>query len=57
MHYGQRNVDLQNLVQTIQINIAKEMEDLQHQIYLLKEGNCLNFKSIEKEGKEIGEHN
>ena len=47
MHYLQRNQDVQNMMTTMQLNLMNETGDIQHQMHLLRESNCLAFKNIQ----------
>lgn len=37
------------------MNIGVETNDIQHQIHLLREGNCLTFRAIQSERTKVEE--
>lgn len=38
------------------MNLAAELSDIEHQIHLLREGNCLVFKNIQTEMVKANEY-
>lgn len=45
-HYCGRTSDIKKLIETITINTNEEINDVNHQSFLVKESNCLIVKQI-----------
>lgn len=45
-HYCCRTSDIKKLIETITINTNEEINDVNHQSFLVKESNCLIVKQI-----------
>ena len=43
-HHSLRTSDIKKLIQTISINASEEFNDINHETFLLKEGNCAIVK-------------
>lgn len=54
-HYSARTSDIKKIIETISINTNEEINDVNHQSFLLKESNCILVKKIEEQMKKIHE--
>ena len=52
-HYSARTGDIKNIIQTISINTNEEINDVNHQSFLLKESNCILVKNIEEQMRKM----
>ena len=52
-HYSARTGDIKNIIQTISINTNEEINDVNHQSFLLKESNCILVKNIEEQMRNM----
>jgi len=54
-HYSARTSDIKKIIETISINTNEEINDVNHQSFLLKESNCILVKKIEEQMKKMHE--
>jgi hypothetical protein len=47
-HYSARTSDIKKIIETISINTNEEINDVNHQSFLLRESNCILVKKIEE---------
>lgn len=52
-HYSARTGDIKKIIQTISINTNEEINDVNHQSFLLKESNCILVKNIEEQMRNM----
>lgn len=52
-HYSARTGDIKKIIETISINTNEEINDVNHQSFLLKESNCILVKKIEEQMKTM----